>query len=120
MRITLKIEIICRAVEKRDKAFSQGLALTVISLFALIPGPVIFGRIIDSTCLIWGFKCGERGNCQLYDKDLFRYYVNVTAFAFTAVGVFFDILVWYYGKHLSLYDDEDVDDDRPRGKIAKN
>lgn len=93
-------------MEQRDKAFSQGLALTVVSLFALIPGPVIFGRIIDSTCVIWGQKCGQRGNCQLYDKDLFRYYINVTSFAFTACGVVFDVLVWYYGKNLVLYDDD--------------
>lgn len=93
-------------MEHRDKAFSQGLALTVISLFALIPGPVIFGRIIDSTCVVWGQKCGQRGDCQLYDKDLFRYYVNITSFAFTALGVLFDILVWYYSKTLVLYGDE--------------
>lgn len=95
-----------RAVEYRDKAFSQGLALTVVSLFALIPGPVIYGRIIDNTCMIWGQKCGHRGNCQLYDKELFRYYLNITSFGFTAVGVFFDILVWYYGKNLDLYGDD--------------
>lgn len=78
----------------------------MISLFALIPGPVIFGRIIDNTCVIWGQKCGERGDCQLYDKDLFRYYLNITSFAFTAIGVLFDLLVWYYGKNLVLYGDD--------------
>lgn len=75
----------------------------MISLFALIPGPILFGRIIDSTCTIWSEKCGERGNCQLYDQDLFRYYVNFTAVGLTTLGVFFDVLVWYYGKDLDLY-----------------
>lgn len=94
---------ICRAVDQKDKAFSQGLALTMVSLLALIPGPIIFGRIIDSTCKIWSEKCGDRGNCQLYDQNQFRYYVNFAAMCLTSLGVFFDVLVWYYGKGLDLY-----------------
>lgn len=111
MKLILKgafglLPIFCRAVEPRDKSFSQGMALTVISLFALIPGPILFGRVIDSTCKIWGEKCdGERGNCQLYDQSMFRYYVNLTAVGLTLLGVCFDLLVWHYGKDLDLYGD---------------
>lgn len=94
------------AVEQRDKAFSQGLSLFLVSLLALIPGPIIFGRIIDSTCLVWGYKCGERGNCQLYDPLLFRYLVHVTSAGFIFLGVSFDVLVWYYGRDLELYEEE--------------
>lgn len=79
----------------------------MISLLALIPGPIIYGRIIDRTCKIWTEKCGEKGNCQLYDQDEFRYYLNLTAVCFTSIGVFFDILVWHYGKSLVLYGDDD-------------
>lgn len=93
-----------RCVSKQDKSVTQGLILMLISLFALIPGPILYGRIIDSTCLVWTEQCsGLRGNCQLYDQKKFRYYVNLTAFALTGVGVFFDFLVWKYGRDLDLY-----------------
>ena len=93
-----------RCVSKQDKSVTQGLILMMISLFALIPGPILFGRIIDSTCLVWTEQCsGRRGNCQLYDQRLFRYYINLTACFFTAIGVFFDFLVWKNGKNLDLY-----------------
>ncbi|XP_033248926.1 uncharacterized protein LOC117188745, partial [Drosophila miranda] len=46
-----------RAVESGDKSFAQGLALMMISMFTLIPGPIIFGRLIDSTCLVWTKTC---------------------------------------------------------------
>lgn len=93
-----------RCVSKQDKSVTQGLILMLISLFALIPGPILYGRIIDSTCLVWTEQCsGSRGNCQLYDQKKFRYYVNLTAFALTSVGVFFDFLVWKYGRDLDLY-----------------
>jgi len=91
-------------VSTQDKSVTQGLILMMLSLFALIPGPVLFGKIIDSTCIVWTEQCsGARGNCQLYDQKLFRYYINLTAFVLTSIGVIFDILVWKYGKNLDLY-----------------
>lgn len=92
-----------RAVEVRDKALTHGMGLTLMSFFALIPGPILFGRIIDSTCKIWTEKCGERGNCLLYDQDQFRYWVNLVSACFTSCGVFFDVLVWHFSKSLDLY-----------------
>lgn len=97
-----------RCVSNQDKSVTQGLILMMVSLFALIPGPVLFGRIIDSTCLVWTEQCsGRRGNCQLYDQRRFRYYINLTAFFLTGIGVFFDILVWKFGKNLDLYGDRE-------------
>lgn len=75
----------------------------MVSLFALIPGPIVYGYIIDNACLLWNTKCGQRGNCQLYDARQFRYYLNLTALALTGVGVFFDVLVWWYGQDVDLY-----------------
>lgn len=93
-----------RCVSKQDKSVTQGLILMLISLFALIPGPILYGRIIDSTCVVWTEQCsGSHGNCQLYDQRKFRYYVNLTALTLTTVGVFFDILVWKYGRNLDFY-----------------
>lgn len=97
-----------RCVAKEDKSFTQGLILMMISLFALIPGPILYGRIIDSTCLVWTEECGKRGNCQLYDQRLFRYYINLTALGLTAIGVFFDVLVWWYGRTLDLYGEREA------------
>ena len=69
-----------RSVSTEDKSFAQGLSLMMISLLALIPGPIIFGRIIDSTCLKWTKTCSGNGNCQIYDQASFRYLVNTVAF----------------------------------------
>uniref|UniRef100_A0A182JNE0 Solute carrier organic anion transporter family member n=1 Tax=Anopheles christyi TaxID=43041 RepID=A0A182JNE0_9DIPT len=109
-----------RCVSKRDKSFTQGLILMMISLFALIPGPIIYGRIIDSTCLVWTEECGKRGNCQLYDQKLFRYYINITALCLTSVGVFFDGLVWWYGKTLDLYGEREMAEQQQRQQQQHN
>lgn len=68
-----------RCIEKRDKSFSQGITIMIISLLALIPGPIIYGAIIDSTCVIWEESCGNRGNCWFYHRENFRYLVNIAS-----------------------------------------
>lgn len=68
-----------RSVEDKDKAFAQGITLMLISLLALIPGPIIYGALIDSTCLVWDDACGIKGNCWVHDPDKFRNYINSTA-----------------------------------------
>ncbi|XP_048504737.1 solute carrier organic anion transporter family member 74D isoform X2 [Athalia rosae] len=92
-----------RAVETRDKSIALGFSLMILSLFALIPGPIISGTIIDATCLIWEKSCGGKGNCWVYHRDNFRQYLNLTAASFVLIGVIFDFLVWYWGKDLDLY-----------------
>lgn len=80
----------------------------MISLFALIPGPIIFGRIIDNTCVLWNYKCGRRGDCQLYNPVKFRVDVHTASAIFIILAAIFELLVWYYGKNLSLYGDEET------------
>ncbi|XP_014214478.1 solute carrier organic anion transporter family member 4C1-like [Copidosoma floridanum] len=92
-----------RCVETRDKSLAQGIGLMVISLFGLIPGPILFGAIIDSTCLIWDMSCKKNGNCWFYHTSDFRYYVNLTSACLCIIGVMFDATVCYLSKDLDLY-----------------
>ncbi len=34
---------------------------------------------VDAACLVWGTKCGARGNCWLYDGQKLRYWFNLFA-----------------------------------------
>lgn len=78
----------------------------ISSLLALIPGPILFGRMIDSTCLVWSNKNGQRGNCQLYDPIKFRQRLHPYLAMFILFGTLFDLLVWHYGQSLELYEDQ--------------
>ena len=35
-------------------------------------GPIIFGMIIDTACVVWNTSCSGKGACSLYDNDVFR------------------------------------------------
>jgi organic anion transporter 3A len=47
----------------------------IFRLFGYIPSPILFGHVIDSTCILWKSTCeGEAGGrCLLYDIEAFRY-----------------------------------------------
>lgn len=34
-----------------------------------IPGPILFGKLIDMTCKLWQTKCDEKGSCFFYDNQ---------------------------------------------------
>lgn len=107
-----------RCVAPEDKSFAQGLSVVLVSLLAFIPGPILYGAIIDSACLVWDETCGNKGNCWLYHKDNFRLYLNVTAVGFTTVGVLLDMVVWRLGRNLDLYKETDIS--TPNEKTRRN
>ncbi|XP_066600872.1 solute carrier organic anion transporter family member 74D [Prorops nasuta] len=95
-----------RCVDEKDKAVAMGFGLTIMSLFAFIPSPILFGFILDKTCLVWGKTCSGTGNCWLYNGETLRYLLNFTAASFVTIGTLFDIGVWYYVKDVKIFDEE--------------
>ena len=64
VRLTL---IFCRCVPDNQRAFALGLQFLFMRSLSFIPGPVIFGAVIDSQCILWSKdNCGNRGNCLDY------------------------------------------------------
>ncbi|XP_027205344.2 solute carrier organic anion transporter family member 74D-like [Dermatophagoides pteronyssinus] len=101
-----------RAVDPQDKSFAMGIMGTIFAVFAFIPYPLIFGALIDSTCLIWEKSCGKTGNCWLYDLDKYRVSMHMGAFTFLMLGVLFEIgTACYAGRIKNLYEDEQDNED---------
>ncbi|XP_047116764.1 solute carrier organic anion transporter family member 74D-like isoform X1 [Schistocerca piceifrons] len=96
-----------RCVDEIDKAQAVAFAEVMMTGFAYIPAPIIYGMIIDSSCLVWSETCGSRGNCWLYDMAHMRHAPNILAAGFLFSGTFLDIGVWYYAKDVRLYDEDE-------------
>lgn len=63
-----------RSVNEEERSFALGMQFVIFRLFGYIPAPILFGNLIDSTCLFWKSTCGEKGGrCLLYDIEQFRY-----------------------------------------------
>ncbi|KAK9537026.1 hypothetical protein VZT92_006764 [Zoarces viviparus] len=64
--------MILRTVPTEDKSFAVGVQYMMFRVLAFMPGPVLYGSVIDTTCILWGKKCGKRTSCQYYNLDSFR------------------------------------------------
>ncbi|XP_074063007.1 solute carrier organic anion transporter family member 4C1-like [Macrotis lagotis] len=72
---------ILRCVNSHQRSLSLGVQFVLVRLLGTIPGPIVFGFAIDSSCTLWDInQCGIRGACWLY---------NNTKMAFMLVGISF-------------------------------
>lgn len=99
--------VFMRAVEPRDKTTAFTFTVSFLSLFALIPGPLMYGAIFDSACTVWGKKCGEKLNCFAYDTDLLRVRAGVVSAILLFFGLCCEFAIFYYAKNLKIYDEDD-------------
>ncbi|XP_071542524.1 solute carrier organic anion transporter family member 3A1 [Panulirus ornatus] len=94
--------IVLRSVDEEERSFALGVQFVIFRLIAYIPAPIMFGSVIDSTCLLWKSSCGEKGGrCLIYDIEEFRFrYVGIcTAIKIISAAIFvFDWLLirWKY------------------------
>ena len=76
---------------------------------ALLPGPIVFGKLIDGTCLIWQRKCGRRGSCLLYDVTHYRYITHGTALAAFVMAFLMCLVGWWLVRGVKTENKEDVE-----------
>lgn len=68
-------------MQPEDKAVALGLVTFGGSLLGSFPCPIIYGTLVDSTCLHWQQECGAPGACRMFDSWKFRFYFHgLTAF----------------------------------------
>ncbi|XP_038624490.1 solute carrier organic anion transporter family member 2B1 isoform X1 [Tachyglossus aculeatus] len=92
---TPSLMLILRTVNREEKSFAIGIQFLLLRLLAWMPSPVIHGSAIDTTCVRWGWKCGQRASCRYYDHDLFRHrFMGIQMFF--KVGAFLSFLLVYF------------------------
>ena len=65
--------ITLRSVREEERAFALGMQFVIFRLFGYIPSPIVFGNVIDSTCMLWKAHCGRQGGfCLIYNIEHFR------------------------------------------------
>lgn len=85
-----------RIAGDEDKSLAVGMSTFFSSLIGWMSGPVIFGMIVDSACLVWNSSSEERGFCTLYENRNLKNYMFITRTALTfaaAVLTFLAFLV---------------------------
>ncbi|KAH6930107.1 hypothetical protein HPB50_009622 [Hyalomma asiaticum] len=76
-----------RSLEEDIKSTGIGVNYVLMRMFGTIPGPIVFGHLIDRSCLLWQSTCsGGTGACAIYENsamgtNLFRVMVVVKSAA---------------------------------------
>ncbi|KAK3878540.1 hypothetical protein Pcinc_016839 [Petrolisthes cinctipes] len=87
--------IVLRSVDEEERSFALGVQFVIFRLIAYIPAPIMFGSVIDSTCLLWKSSCGKKGGrCLIYDIEAFRFrYVGICT-AVKIISALIFVLDW--------------------------
>ncbi|XP_038674778.1 solute carrier organic anion transporter family member 2B1 [Scyliorhinus canicula] len=64
--------LVLRSVKPEDKSFAIGIQFMLFRVLAWLPGPILYGSTIDTTCIRWEKKCNKKAACRYYNLDLFR------------------------------------------------
>ncbi|KAG1688583.1 Solute carrier organic anion transporter family member 3A1 [Nymphon striatum] len=88
--------IMLRSVDQDERSFALGMQFVIFRVFAYIPAPILFGNVIDSTCILWKAHCGQLGGlCLVYNIEQFRHkYVGISSVLKVISGLLF-LLDWY-------------------------
>ena len=86
-----------RCVPDNKRAFANGIQYISIKTLGFLPGPILFGHVIDSYCTLWQDTCGEKGRCFDYDIKALSYAICVLGCGITCkyieVSVVFKVTV---------------------------
>ena len=75
----------------------------------MLPSPIIYGEIIDGSCILWQSTCGgETGNCLSYDTVELRRRLMFTTAGIMLFGLLADIAVCYEAKYLVIFRPEEI------------
>lgn len=85
-----------RCVQEEQRSFALGIQWIKVRLLGTIPAPMIFGLLIDETCVLWQRdECtGEAGGCIAYDNLYMSRYMLALAFVGKSCSLLFFFLAW--------------------------
>ncbi|KAH8022582.1 hypothetical protein HPB51_000882 [Rhipicephalus microplus] len=84
-----------RVVGDTAKPLALGLQWVSVRLFGTIMAPIIFGMIIDRSCLTWQHLCGEqRGACIIYENSSMSYNLFGVLIFVKTLSVLFFFSAW--------------------------
>ncbi|XP_078360965.1 solute carrier organic anion transporter family member 4A1-like [Oculina patagonica] len=89
-----------RSVPPGQRSYALGLQMDLIRVFGSIPGPIVFGALLDKTCILWNKKCGRKGHCLEYDHDGLALVVVSVFATCKLITVICFFLSWFFCQRL--------------------
>lgn len=102
------LSLVFRCVPESQRSFSLGLSNVVSKVFGSFPAPILFGAIIDSSCIVWQMDTeGEsKGSCWLYDTSKLAWRILLLSELLVLAMICCYVLSLYFYKPVVLEEDE--------------
>lgn len=95
--------VVLRSVPDNIRSYALGFQFVFQRTLGFIPGPILYGWLFDTRCLVWAENCGRRGNCQFYDVPSLSFGIMLVTGTFHVLAVlFYFISFWYCRKRTAL------------------
>ncbi|XP_078665171.1 solute carrier organic anion transporter family member 4A1-like [Branchiostoma floridae x Branchiostoma belcheri] len=99
-----------RCVPDTQKSLAVGIQWILVRVLGTIPGPILFGAIIDQTCILWQEKCSEQGSCYQYENANLSKWMLVPAIIYKFLStLWFFLALLSYKPPKTPYSPNDVD-----------
>lgn len=89
---------VLRSVPYRLRAYAMGWQLNLTRLLGAIPGPIIYGKLIDTACIQWQETCDGKGSCQEYSHWRLVVITAVVAIIIKIISFLSFVLAWKFLK----------------------
>ena len=96
-----------RSVEPVHRSLALGIESIFLRVMGTIPGPILFGALIDQTCTLWQQKeCQEGvGNCLFYDNYQMGVLILSAVLVVKLLGIVFFAVALYFSKRSHIPDE---------------
>ncbi|XP_060562690.1 solute carrier organic anion transporter family member 4C1-like [Ruditapes philippinarum] len=86
------LTVVLRCAHENERTFALGLLNFIARVIGTIPGPILYGSVIDSTCQKWGKKCDHNTSCWKYDNARMGEFLAFLGMGFTGIATLFFFL----------------------------
>ncbi|XP_066468654.1 solute carrier organic anion transporter family member 4C1 [Tiliqua scincoides] len=99
LSVTPTTVAVLRCVPDRHRSFAMGVQMLFLRILGTIPGPILFGITIDSTCTLWSVdKCGVKGSCWTYNNRRMAYMLMTISAVCKGVSIIFSCIACFLYK----------------------
>ncbi|KAL3879002.1 hypothetical protein ACJMK2_031324 [Sinanodonta woodiana] len=99
--------VFLRSTSEEQKTLAIGISAASTSIAAWIPGPLIGGKLIDSTCLIWNTAANAGTYCGLYDIQAQRFKLHELMIGFRCCALLIFLAAVFKAKQLPRWNSDE-------------
>ncbi|KAH9373221.1 hypothetical protein HPB48_004966 [Haemaphysalis longicornis] len=92
--------VLLRVVGVKERSLALAVEWMLVRVVASIPGPLLFGNVIDRSCLVWQTMCGRSGSCLYYNnRQLAHNLFSLLILLKTIAILMYSVALLMYRKH---------------------